>query len=397
MWNWKKIVLIGLIFTSCKKPYNPQVVSSGVSYLVVEGTINSGSDSTIIRLSSTVNLSNKNTAAPLGKCTLTVESDQNATFPLKEIIPGKYVALSLNLDNSKKYRLRIKTVDGRQYVSDFVEVVNSPPIDSINYVIGPNGLTIYSSTHDPKNSTRYYRWDYQETWIIHSTFTSYFKSDGINIQPRDMKNDNIYECWANNASTDIILGSSQKLSQDIIANNPITAIASTSEKLGIKYSILVRQYALTKDAFLFWENLKKNTEQLGGIFDAQPTEGKTNIHSISDPQEPVVGYISVGTTSNQRIFITNQQLPAWNIPINDPTCRLDTFLYKYANPPTFRDTVNQVTLYLNGKGAYASYIPVQGVGNNPKNPAIPLGYSAAPPSCVDCTLRGTNKQPAFWK
>jgi len=61
---------------SCKKPYLPPAINSPNSYLVVEGAINSGSGPTTIKLSRTVNLSNKITVNPVTGAVLTVESDQ---------------------------------------------------------------------------------------------------------------------------------------------------------------------------------------------------------------------------------------------------------------------------------------------------------------------------------
>ena len=391
----RKWILLFIVLVGCKKPYNPPVVAASNSYLVVEGVINSGSDSTIIRLSKTVNLSNNTTFSPVLSAIVTVEGDQNTSYPLASGGKGNYVSRGLNLDNAHKYRLRIKTSDNKEYLSDFVSVVNPPPIDSIGYTIQNNGLTVYANTHDPQNNTRYYRWDYQETWQIHSNYYSYFKSDGTQIQARDVINDNIYDCWQSDTSSAIILGSSEKLSQDVIAENPLTFINSSSEKLSVKYSILAKQYALTKDAFAFWTNLKKNTQQLGSIFDAQPTEISGNIHCLTNPLEPVVGYLSVGSVSSRRIFITNQQLPAWATAVAYPDCKLDTFLYKYAVPPTYKDTINQVTLYLNSKIGKPPYLVAGAIGR-PGNP-IPIGYTGSTPECVNCTLRGTNKQPAFWR
>jgi hypothetical protein len=385
MKKWGEFILCIVVMASCKKPYNPGVINSPNSYLVVEGIINSGSDSTIIKLSRTVNLSNATTINPLPGATLTVEGDQNTSYPLKETVHGTYVSPGLNLDNSHKYRLRIKTQDSRQYVSDFVAVLNSPPIDSISYKITPDGLNIYSNTHDPHNNARYYRWDYQETWLFHSNFASYFKSDGITIQTRNLINDNIYTCWSSDTSSVIILGSSAKLSQDVISDNPITFIPSSSEKLAVKYSILVKQYALTGDAYLFWQNLKKNTEQLGSIFDAQPTQTPGNIHSVTNPLETVIGYISVGSVSSERIFIANQQLPAWSASATYPNCKLDSLYYQYAVPPTFKDTVNQVAIFLVSNGN-----PIELVVNalpTPPGRPVPIGYTGAVPECVDCTLR----------
>ena len=379
---------------SCKKPYNPPAITAPGSYLVVEGVINSGSDSTIIKLSRTVNLSSSVTLNPVSGAVLTVEGDQNSIYPLTEAISGTYVSAGLNLDNTREYRLRIKTAS-EEYLSDFVAVLNSPPIDSINYTIQSNGLNIYSKTHDPKNSTLYYRWDYQETYIFHSNFYSQWKSNGDTVLLRDLTNDEIYFCWRSDTSSTIIINSSAKLSKDIIVNNPITFVPSTSEKLTQKYSINVRQYALTGDAYNFWQNLKKNTEQLGSIFDAQPSNINGNIHSTTNPSEPVIGYISVGSVAKQRIFISSQQLPlSFNPAPLYPNCSLDSLLFVYY-PPGSKTPINQENLYFNAnRGAIYLQIPVSAIVNKA---GTVLGHTGSDPECVDCTLRGTNKQPSFWQ
>ncbi|MBB3057163.1 DUF4249 domain-containing protein [Mucilaginibacter gotjawali] len=393
MRNWKTSIFILILFTGCKKLYNPPTITAPNSYLVVEGVINSGPDATTIKLSHTVNIASNITLNPVNGAVLTVESDQSAVYPLAESQIGVYTANGLNLDNSHKYRLRIKTAN-EEYLSDFVTVENSPPIDSVNFVIQRDGLNIYSNTHDANNNTKYYRWDYEETWIIHSQYDSFFKSNGDDVVQRDYINDQIYTCWTSTTSSTIILNSSAKLARDVIVNNPIIFIPSTSEKLSSKYSILVKQYALSGNAYAFWQNLKKNTEQLGSIFDAQPSQISGNIHSTTNPSEPVIGYISVGSVSSARIFIANQQLPAWADSHNDPTCKLDTFYFKYI-PPGSTTPINQVDLHINyNKGATNPEIPVLAI-SPPGSP--PIGYTASEPVCVDCTLRGTNVKPSFWK
>ena len=391
--TWKILIVILILFTGCKKLYTPPAITAPNSYLVVAGVINSGSDSTIIKLSRTVNLASNVSANPVTGAALTVESDQGTQYQLTEAAQGTYIALNLNLDKSHKYRLHIKTAND-DYLSDLVPVVTSPPIDSVNFTIQGNGVNIYSNTHDPNNNTRYYRWDYLETWIIHPPFDSHFKSNGDTVLLRDFNTDDIYTCWITAGSSTIVLNSSAKLARDVIVNNPITFIPSTSEKLRVEYSILVRQYALTADAYSFWENLKKNTEQLGSIFDAQPSQINGNIHSTVNPSEPVIGYVSIGSVTTSRIFITNQQLPAWPPEIAATSCTLESCLYEYY-PPGSKTPVNQVNEYINyNKGATYPLIPVDAI-SLPGSP--PIGYTAAERDCVDCTLRGTNKQPSFWK
>ena len=68
------------------------------------------------------------------------------------------------------------------------------------------------------------------------------------------------------------------------------------------YSINVKQYALSHEAYLFFEKIKKNTEQLGSIFDPQPSELQGNIHCITNPAETVVGYVDISEEKVQRNF-----------------------------------------------------------------------------------------------
>lgn len=393
--NWKILILIAVIFTGCKKAYNPPAISSDNSYLVVEGVINSGGDSTIIKLSRTVKLSATIAINPEQNAQLVVQSDQNVSYYLTETTKGYYVSSGLNLNSNSKYRLIIKTQNGEQYVSDYVPVLNSPPIDSVTYTVQNNGVSILVNTHDPNNKTRYYRWDYNETWRFHSDFDSYFKSNGDTVLFRDFATDQIYTCWHTDTSSSIILNNSARLVNDIISSSPVGFIPSTSEKIVNEYCITLKQYALTSEAYSFWQNLQKNTEQLGSIFDAQPSQLSGNIHCTNNPALQVIGYVSVGTFSSQRKFIFNRNLPAWLPPKTNDSCYEQACLYQfYAKGADIPQ--NQVDQFINyNKGAINPLIPTRVI--QPPGAPKPIGYFASTPLCVDCSLRGSRIQPSYWR
>jgi hypothetical protein len=165
-------------------------------------------------------------------------------------------------------------------------------------------------------------------------------------------------------------------------------MSSTSEKIHLRYSILVKQYALTSDAFNYFTLLKKNTEQLGSIFDAQPSSLTGNIHCISDPAELAIGYVTAGQISQKRIFIDASSLPAYTPSTPYGQCTLDTLLYfrKLGGQYPIIQQEVKLLLYTGVKD------PIDKVGDYPSG-----GFTGAFPICVDCTLRGTNKKPAFWK
>ncbi|OIQ64306.1 hypothetical protein GALL_541430 [mine drainage metagenome] len=152
----------------------------------------------------------------------------------------------------------------------------------------------------------------------------------------------------------------------------------------------MKQYALTTDAYNYFVLLKKNTEQLGSIFDAQPSELTGNIHCLTNPAEPVIGFVTAGSVTQQRIFIDNANLPAWQADLPFKGCSADTLVYIYTIPKS----VPPQLIYQVREFIYTDVmIPIDYVDAfYPNN-----GYTAAFPYCVDCTLRGTNKQPSFWK
>jgi hypothetical protein len=383
------ILIIVASVTGCKKPYNPPAVASNGNYLVVEGVINSGADSTSIKLSRTVNIAAKVTLNPELNASVAVVSDQGVTFPLTETTNGNYVTAGLNLDNAHTYRLSIKTANNKQYQSDLVPATVTPPIDSVGYnivTLPGAGIQIYANTHDPSNTLKYYRWDYDEAWAFHAKYVSYYISNGLQLVVRQPAQE-VSVCYANDVSSDIVLGSSAKLQQDVLYQTPIAFISSTSEKIESEYSILLREYALTADAYDFWTSLKKNTEQLGSIFDAQPSQIQGNIHCVTNPSEPVIGYVSVSTVSSKRIFISNAKLPAW----------VPTYPYDCSDYNIKFDTVHTYGYnYYNDLVYDPGTLLATGPPPLPGNTLPPiLNYTHR--YCADCTIRGTITPPPFWK
>jgi hypothetical protein len=277
-------------------------------------------------------------------------------------------------------------LDGTTYLSDLVPVKNSPAIDSVGHTISDAGLLIYVNTHDPAANTHYYRWEFEETWRFHSYYDTAFMTDGKDVvsRPADKQ---IYYCYAGDVSQSVVVQSSLKLTQDVIAQQLLTLIPPESEKIGIRYSILVKQYALTDVEYAFWQNLKTNTQNLGSIFDAQPSTAPGNIHCVTDPTKQVIGFIGAGAITRKRVFIDKSELPKWKTGYPYACNFQDTALY--LNPKTrINEVVNKLVLP-----------PMSEIPTLPYTSPIGTiqGWFCEPKECVDCTLRGHTPAPPFWK
>src|SRR6185295_5018092 len=318
-------VLIIFLFGKCKQEYDPHIETKTTGLLVVEGFINSGQGPTTIHLSRSSDLENT-TFNPEPSAQVNVEGEDGSSFLLFDSGNGEYGNAQIALNAGVKYRLYIRTMDGKEYVSDYTAVKYTPPIDSITWQIENDGLRLYANANDPQNSTKYYQWKYEETWEFHSAYYNnliYIVDPVTNVPTAvaykypDQHNDTtIYKCWNTLNSSTIILGSTEKLASDVVYL-PVQYIEPHSEKLSVLYSINLRQYAISHDEYLFLQKMKKNTEQLGTIFDPQPSEISGNLHCVTDPEETVIGYIEVAQEQVMRIFISNSQVPDWNY---DPGC-----------------------------------------------------------------------------
>lgn len=371
--------IVVIITAGCKERYTPAFISPVTGYLVVEGYINSGNGSTSIQLTRTTKL--KDTVQKLYEhnAHITVESDNAESFPLLEEPDNVYRSASLVLNKDQKYRVHIQTADGKEYQSDFARVKHTPPIDSISWQKENGGVRIYVNTHDDQTQPGYYRWTYSETWEFHSAYLSFLDwyrdpvtNEVFKVTER-IDPDRIYRCWKTQPSYSILLGSSEKLS----ANNivlPVRYIKPMAEELSVRYYMELTQYNHDKDAYLFYQKLSKNTAQLGSVFDAQPSELTGNIHCVTNPAEPVIGYMEVTEEKKAKIFITNEQVTPWAPPVN-------------CSKVIVRNLPDSIKPFVDG------YLPLMGVTYRGQEIVT---FSAAPVECVDCTLRGTNVRPPFW-
>lgn len=371
------VIGIGLLYLAgCKDPFEPSVHFSNPSLLVVEGYLNS-SGPTNIHLSRTVPLNNSTTLNPELNANVRVEGSNGSSFSLTANVDGTYSIASMALHSNEKYRLYIKTANNKEYISDYVAYKVTPKIDEFTWDKKPNGVQILVSTHDLQNQTQYYRWEFEETWEFNSVDRSLF--EWSEREGKVVRRDpfvNIYTCWKTAPSSRVLLGSTARLQEDVISNYPLTFVPDTSWKLSVRYSILVKQYALTKEASEYWQQLAKNTEQLGSIFDAQPSELRGNIHCLSQPQEPVIGFISAGSIEERRLFINHQEVP--DFIYRQENCSIDTV----SVIPDVPEELTFQSYFSNGR-----LTPIRNISGK---------YTYAFKECVDCRIRGSNVKPNFW-
>jgi hypothetical protein len=242
-------------------------------------------------------------------------------------------------------------------------------------------LHVLLSTHDPSQQAQYYRWGLVETWEFNAAFKSYIEYDYAK-QIIVGRTTPIYTCWRTERPSTIKQTSTAQLSQDVLTDYNILTLSTRAERLKIRYSVLVNQWAETPEEFAYNELLRKNTEAIGTVNDPLPTQLTGNVHRVDNATEPVLGFVSAHTLQQQRFFIGRPELPlpaTWQFdtPYND--CAITEEDLSINRPPLL--------------------VPHTGLFNNAGNTPIAysaLGYTGSSSECVDCRLRGSNVKPSFW-
>lgn len=366
-----------LICSACVEPFSPPNENNSGRTLVIESFINPAEGTGEVMLSRSIPLSSNEAAQLETGASVIIEDDNGSILVVKETQPGIYKMFSTSLSFEKKYRLHISTSDKRSYQSEFIEVKRTPAIDSITYAFVGDGVEIRVNTHDPTGNSKYYRWNYIETYEYSSPFRSLFRFESVGVVVNRPAAEFIQHCWNTQSSTSILLESTVRLQADKVSNFPLLLITPESVKFSKKYSILVRQQALTEQAFNYWTALQKTTENLGGLFDPLPAEVKGNIVCVSHPGEKVIGFFRGSSVEEKRIFIVPEDLPEEATQYPGMFCDIDSIMTPQIPQTPF------TTLFIDAIRDTREQI---------------IGYTTSDSRCIDCrTFSGTLTKPDFWE
>jgi hypothetical protein len=337
------------------------------SLLVVEGLITDQPGENTVRLSRSQPIGSYAQPEPVTGCKVTLEDDGSNFYIFHESEPGTYKTDPAIFQGAigSEYTLYIEARNASGKLSHYrslpMEMKPVPPIDSIYFekqlmnndnASPQEGCQVYLNTIDPEGLCKYYRWDFNETWE--------FKL------PYDVDNQ---ICWDSDKSDAINIKSTSTLTENIIYRHPVNFITNETDRLNIKYSMLVNQYSISEDEFGYWKRLQNISDDVGGLYDLIPASITGNVYCTDDPNETVLGYFSVSAKSSKRIMI-NEGFAGLRNDFND-YCVTDTV---------------------------PSGTQIPGLGTSVWIIIDGDGYQVLTThrECTDCSYRGSLMRPDYW-
>jgi hypothetical protein len=356
---------------------------------VVDGIITDRAGPYAVKILKSSSLNEDNTYVP--GLSVSIEEKDGPTEILAESAPGIYYTNNLQGEVGKSYRLNINYQE-QLFQSTWETIYASPAIDSIYFQIETRGTTdretdqagvqFFVANNGPENGARFFRYEWQEVWQLGVNWRSNF--DYLGNDEAELTSNPVYRCWKQRNSTGINIGTTKGLTENVLSGHPLDFITGDQERFTERYSLLVKQYALQENEYIFWKNLRESNEELGSLFDKQPANVRENITSVTNPGEVVLGYFSAAGSQEERIFLEVQDV------ITElsrrPRCNAPDSLFR-----AFLGTEYENTLLRRLEtGEFFFDFIYSDFGTI-------LGALLTTQNCSDCTVKGGDlNKPEFW-
>ena len=372
-------LLIAVVLVGCIKEIYPDLNPDDTRKIVVSGQLTDLAGYQYVSVSYSSDVF-KPSEAPIKDCIVKLEDSNGLEYDYTQYHDGEYRIWidSAALDYSAKYRIVVTTPDNQIVKSEWENFNSCPKIDKVYYETEESqgqyfmdkkqGLRFYMDFVGAETDSRYYKIDLVETFEYHTEYPLEWWFDGTvhhEVPPDYSKS----ICYNIIPIREIYVLTTDNLQKNEYKRFKLNYVTNEAQRLSHTYSLLFRQLAIDFKAYNYWNQMKINMSQEGGLYTNQPIPIKGNMINTTDTTKDVLGYFVVAKADEYRIFV-----PPTGFEVSDYYCT--KFQLRYG-------------IRFISSDKYPVYL--ESNGNSYKN----VQLSA---ECVDCTTVGNGKttKPVYW-
>lgn len=382
------LIFFGLLLNSCTEPHILET-NTYEEALVVEATITNELKKQEITLTKTSRFEDTEIQIEKG-ANVFIKDNSGTQYDFKEE-SGKYVSTTeFQATPEKEYRLFISTKDGRSFESTTEKLSHVNPMQNVTASIenkdNKRGVSIRINSFDPSNSSKYYRYEYEETYkIIAPKWTSLKASlDANNSLVLTPNSSDTKVCYSSKKNTDLLLINTTNLNEDRV-NYQIRFIGDDNYIISHRYSIYIKQYVENLAAYTYYKTLDKISKSGSLLSPLQPGFLNGNIKASNNSDYKVTGFFDVASVSAERIYFNYVDLfPGEPLPPYYTDCT--EFCYS-VNAPYDMPCTRSPSYHSDLEAGTITFLADQ--------LTLPVPYWVESP-CGDCTTFSSNIRPPFW-
>ncbi|WP_339837345.1 DUF4249 family protein, partial [uncultured Flavobacterium sp.] len=319
---------------------------------------------------------------------------------------GKYISeFEFQAFPERQYQLFVNTSNGKEYISSREELTTINNLSSIEATVknkfGVYGLDITANSFDPTATSKFYRYEYEETYRFS---VPYWAADSLRIfgnaeyddpdkgkiayaLTQHQRNGESKTCFKTDKNTEILLSNTTTLTEDRIKDVSIRFINYDNYIIADRYTIKIRQYIQNLPAYTFYKTLKDLSGSGNVLSPNQPGFITGNIKAVENKNEKIIGFFDVSSVSEKRIFINYQDIfPSEPEPPYFYQCNILDYDRNLLKEKSITPPFGLTNLVINTR--QGNLILYERIANI---------YRMVPPECGDCRSIGINKVPDFWQ
>ncbi len=297
------ILLSLLLLTACRDPID---LNFGVDQrkLVVDGFITNLAQQHSIKVSYSSGFTNDGffEPDPVTNALVEIEDDLGQSTSLTHTGSGEYLTPAFQAQPDRSYKVKV-TLEGERYESTFQRLptftstadISFQPAErevlSSQFVVDQAGIGIYANL-EAVNEPVYYQWLQRHYYVFESPFY-------LSISP--IGNRFCFVRDFDRVQVDV--------AQSIAGSSEATVeidFVLTSGKMWHEYGIEVIQLTTNAESFNYWDQIQRQSENVGSLFDPAPATIVGNIRNSSG--EPALGFFGVYNQSTDYVFFNNCEL-----------------------------------------------------------------------------------------
>ncbi len=280
------------------------------------------------------------------------------------------------------YQLHITMENGEEYQSEPELLQAAPPIATIygRYTEQPNeageqnvgGIQFFIDSEETDH--QYFRYEWEEGYKIATPYPARYRvNEDSTLEYMDTS---LGICYQERFSNELFYSTTNTSTANQIIEFPIRFISEEQQQLRTRYALLVKQFAISESAYLFYKQLNENNQSGGSLFDQQSGTVIGNITSIDNPNQNILGYFEAAGVAEKRSYFKPGDFEEFDFPRYPYNCPYSEII------ETTSDS--------------AGYFVEQGANVFLYDPFLDQ-VSIHTRSCTDCSFYATLTPPTYWE
>lgn len=260
-----------------------------------------------------------------------IRVNNGTVYRFEETEEGTYESVtSFRAVPNASYQLFVSTSNGEEYSSAPMQLPETSTIDNVYAErmvsdAGLDGVGIFVDTSFESDGSKLFRYAYEETYNIIAPYWTPYEfeiirenqeiiefSNGdievlypdVQLVPREREEQ---VCYRTDFSNGEVLLNGNRLNGNRAERTMVRFIGIDNPIISHRYSILVKQRGVSREAFDFYEKLVAFSQSESLFSQVQPGSLEGNMSSV-DGSVPVIGFFDVSTEVSERLYFNFEDL-----------------------------------------------------------------------------------------